>query len=300
MVALAGVAGLVRMGSDFMLGMLEALAASAQMAALETRDIAVLTTDQLAALTTAQIAALTTSQLKALTTLQVQSLTTESLSAITTARISALTTAQIVALTTDQMAGLATSRIVALATEQVAALETEDLAALSTTQARAFVTVLGGGNAEACSLAAITGKTGPRFIDVCTKAIEDEQLSPRDRASTYINRGVLKIRVKDWAAAGKDFDMAVQIKPNRGDAYVNRGAASLGQHRFADSIADLSKGIELGSEEPAKAYYNRALAYEGLDDMKAAYFDYMKAAELSPDWAAPKNELVRFTVSPKE
>ena len=168
------------------------------------------------------------------------------------------------------------------------------------TEARAFVTVLGGGQAEACSLAAITGKTGPKFIELCTRAIEDEQLSPRDRASTYINRGVLKIRVKDWTAAGKDFDMAVQIKPDLGDAYVNRGAASLGQHRYAESIVDLSKGIQLGSEEPAKAYYNRALAYEGVDDMKAAYYDYLKASELSPDWAAPKNELVRFTVSPKE
>ena len=44
----------------------------------------------------------------------------------------------------------------------------------------------------------------------------------------------------------------------------------------------------------------RALAYEGLDDAKSAYFDYQKAVELSPDWQAPKNELVRFHVERKE
>jgi tetratricopeptide (TPR) repeat protein len=63
---------------------------------------------------------------------------------------------------------------------------------------------------------------------------------------------------------------------------------------------DLNKAIALGVDEPAKAYYNRALAYEGLEDAKAAYFDYQKAIELSPDWSAPREQLVRFKVSRKE
>ena len=84
-----------------------------------------------------------------------------------------------------------------------------------------------------------------------------------------------------------------------GEAYVNRGAAAIGDHRYAESRPDLNKAIELGTEEPAKIYYNRALAYEGLDDVKSAYFDYLKAAELSPDWPAPKDELVRFSVAPR-
>jgi tetratricopeptide (TPR) repeat protein len=90
------------------------------------------------------------------------------------------------------------------------------------------------------------------------------------------------------------------VKPDLGEAYVNRGAAFIGQHRYADGLTDLNKGIELGVEEPAKAYYNRALAYEGLDDIKSAYFDYQKAVELSPDWPAPKQELARFHVEHKE
>jgi tetratricopeptide (TPR) repeat protein len=77
---------------------------------------------------------------------------------------------------------------------------------------------------------------------------------------------------------------------------VNRGAAAVGARRFADGLADINKALELGVEEPEKAYYNRALAYEGLDNLKAAYFDYQKAVELKPEWDAPKNELARFTV----
>jgi len=167
-------------------------------------------------------------------------------------------------------------------------------------EARASVTVIGGGLAEACSRAALTGKTEYRYEAACTQSIEQEQLNPRDRAGTYVNRGVLRMRRQDFVAATKDFNQALKVKPDLGEAYVNRGAASIGQHRYADGLTDLNKGLQLGVEEPAKAYYNRALAFEGLDDIKSAYFDYQKALELSPDWAAPKQELARFHVERKD
>jgi tetratricopeptide (TPR) repeat protein len=173
-------------------------------------------------------------------------------------------------------------------------------ALLAGAQARASVTVIGGGLAEACSKAAISGKADFRSEEACTEALDKEMLSSRDRAGTLVNRGVLKMRRLEWAAAAKDFTEATRIKPDMGEAYVNRGAVAIGQHRFADSLPDLNKGLQLGVEEPAKVYFNRALAYEGLDDAKSAYFDYQKAVELSPDWAAPKNELVRFHVERKE
>jgi tetratricopeptide (TPR) repeat protein len=171
---------------------------------------------------------------------------------------------------------------------------------MSGAQARAAVTVIGGGLAEACSRAALSGKSDARFEEPCTESLDKEMLSSRDRAGTLVNRGVLKMRRMNWAGATKDFDEAVHIKPDLGEAYVNRGAVAIGQHRYAESLPDLNKGLLLGVEEPAKVYYNRALAYEGLDDEKSAYFDYQKAVELSPDWAAPKNELVRFHVQRKE
>jgi tetratricopeptide (TPR) repeat protein len=175
------------------------------------------------------------------------------------------------------------------------------LGALTTgSGAHAAVTVIGGGLAEACSRAALAGKSEPRFERPCTEALDTEQLSARDKAGTYVNRGVLRLRRLEWGSATKDFDVAIHIEPTMGEAYVNRGAAAIGDHRYAQSLPDLNKAIELGTEEPAKVYYNRALAYEGLDDVKSAYFDYQKALELSPDWAAPKQELARFHVERKE
>lgn len=163
--------------------------------------------------------------------------------------------------------------------------------------AQAAVTVLGGGLAEECSRAAVAGETDQSFDQVCTLALETEVMNARDRAGTYINRGVLRLRRAAYGSAERDFDMAVRAKDDLGEAYVNRGAAYIGQGRYAESLAEINKGLELGIEEPAKAYYNRALAYEGLEDAKSAYFDYKKALEIAPDWAAPKEQLTRFTVS---
>ena len=181
---------------------------------------------------------------------------------------------------------LKTSRILALATA-VAALA-------GSTQAA--VTVIGGGMAHDCSKAALSGVSDAKYEALCTLALDTELLSLRDRAGTYVNRGVLKLRRKEFASASYDFNRAVITKPDLGEAYVNRGAAAVGNRRFAEGLTDLNKALELGVEEPEKAYYNRALAYEGLDNMKAAYFDYQKAIELKPDWELPKKELVRFTV----
>ena len=167
---------------------------------------------------------------------------------------------------------------------------------LASTSAQASVTVLGGGLARDCSVAALKGESGVRYESLCTQALDTEMLSPRDRAGTYVNRGVFKLRRAEYAKASGDFNRAVELKPDLGAAYVNRGAAAVGAKRYADGLADLNKAIELGVDEPEKAYYNRALAFEGLDDLKSAYFDYQKALELSPAWEAPKRELARFSL----
>jgi tetratricopeptide (TPR) repeat protein len=163
-------------------------------------------------------------------------------------------------------------------------------------QSQAAVTVLGGGMARQCSAAALSGVSDSKSEDVCTMALESELLNLRDRAGTYVNRGVLKLRRKEFASAMWDFNRAIETKSDLGEAYVNRGAAQVGSKRYADGLADINKAIEMGVEEPEKAYFNRALAYEGLDNLKAAYFDFRKAQELAPTWDQPTKELARYTV----
>jgi tetratricopeptide (TPR) repeat protein len=166
------------------------------------------------------------------------------------------------------------------------------------TQVGAFV--IGAGNSLACAQAAKNGETGVRVEQLCTTALDTEPMLPLDRAGTYVNRGVIELRSTRFNEAIEDFDTALRYKTDLPEAYVNRGAARVGTHRFAEALADLNRAIELGVQEPEKAYYNRALAYEWLDDPKAAYLDYRKALELAPDWDLVKQQLARFSVTHAE
>lgn len=167
---------------------------------------------------------------------------------------------------------------------------------LATSAQGQAVTVIGGGLARQCSEAALAGKSDPSFELLCTTALATEGLDYLDRAGTYVNRGVMKLRRREFAEAQLDFTSAMQTKPDFGEAYVNRGAALIGARRFTEGMVDLDRAIELGVQEPEKAFYNRALANEHLDHMEAAYLDYQKAIELNPKWEQPRREMARFTV----
>jgi tetratricopeptide (TPR) repeat protein len=184
---------------------------------------------------------------------------------------------------------------------------------VQTHAAHAVVTVMGQGMAQNCYETALALSLGfpapdlvytgslidPKPVDVCTLSIANEQLAGHDLAGTYVNRGVLYFLGGDYVTALRDFDQAVANDNTIGESYANRGAALVALHQWAPSLEALNKGIELGSSEPEKSYYNRAIANEELGKVKDAYYDYMKAAELKADWDAPKAQLTRFTVKRK-
>ena len=170
-------------------------------------------------------------------------------------------------------------------------------AAAMTSSASAAVTVLGGGQAAACFEAAKGGRSDDGAITTCDIALDTEILDPSDRGGTYINRGVMKLRRRLFESAHADFDAGIALIPKVGEGWINRGAMFVGERKYRDGLSDLDRGIALGVKEPEKAYFNRALADEGLDDEKAAYFDFQRAASLKPDWVAPHQELARFTVN---
>lgn len=163
-------------------------------------------------------------------------------------------------------------------------------------QARASMTILGGGKARACFEAAVMGHHPGRSIEICTAAIANEVLAPRDLAATYVNRGILRMRSDDKAGAMADFDIAIRMRPDLGDAYINRGVLLIAQKRDHDAIDTLTQGLSFVCERPAVGYYTRAIAYELIGDFKAAYLDYKRAAELEPEWPLPRDQMGRFLV----
>jgi lipoprotein NlpI len=110
---------------------------------------------------------------------------------------------------------------------------------------------------------------------------------------------VIQLSYERFSLAIDDFNDAIKHDPTIGDAFVNRGAAEIGQRKFAAGRDDIDHGLALGADEPQKAYYNRGLADEYLDDETAAFNDYTKSSQIDPQWIWPKHELARFTVTPK-
>lgn len=169
-------------------------------------------------------------------------------------------------------------------------------ALLAVGAAQASTLVIGSGAAQECSDAAEKGRNDNRAVLACTTALEVETLNFRDRARTYVNRGVLQMRQRQFSAARADFDQASSIDPALGEAYVNRGATFVGEERYREGVDQIDKGLAMGVKDPEKAFFNRGLANEGLGDLSAAYKDYSRASALKPEWTAPKTELARFTV----
>lgn len=162
--------------------------------------------------------------------------------------------------------------------------------------AQAAVTVLGGGLAKSCYEAAEFGGEAHSGIITCTSALNDTSLSLRDRAATFINRGILRSRVEDPVKALDDYDEGLKIAPTLAEGFVDRGAAMLALHRYQDALNDLNKGIDMGARQPEIAYYDRAIVNEALGNIRGAYEDYKKAVEIRPDFNLAIDQLARFRV----
>jgi tetratricopeptide (TPR) repeat protein len=158
------------------------------------------------------------------------------------------------------------------------------------------VEVLIGGRAQSCSEQAKAGMANPISLENCTMAILTEMLTGRSLAATYLNRGVIFLDMGNYGSAIRDFDEALAIQTNMGEAYVNRGAALIGLRRNEEALEQINRGLALDPDEPEKAYGNRALAKWNLDDIRGAYDDFMRAHELKPEWTWPTEQLAHFRV----
>ncbi|HWD28966.1 MAG TPA: hypothetical protein VG387_17465 [Rhizomicrobium sp.] len=166
------------------------------------------------------------------------------------------------------------------------------------TGSQAAISVIGGGPAEMCYQAADSGQSPFEFIAYCDQALAGT-LSEQDRAATYINRGVLKLAMNMPDRAANDFVDGLKINDKLGEGYVDLGATQISHKRFAEAIANINKGLTLGTKQPQVAYYDRAMADEALGNLQGAYDDYRQALTIQPDFTPASDELKRFKVVDK-
>jgi len=172
------------------------------------------------------------------------------------------------------------------------------LAAACAFPATGQAVVIGGGLAKDCFMQVEAQSS--RFIEVeriCTRALESETMTRTNRAATYVNRGIIRMRAGSYDRAIRDYDRAINLQEELGAAYLNRGAALILRGDPADAIGDLDRAISFESNDLHAAHYNRALARERTGDVTGAYYDFKTASELRPEWQLPLRQLERFTVT---
>ena len=108
------------------------------------------------------------------------------------------------------------------------------------------------------------------------------------QAQAWFSVGYLHSEEDNWEAAIDAYDKSLELKPDMGNVYNNRGNAKNGLRRHEAALADYTKAIEL-NPDMAVAYYNRGNAKNGLRRHEAAFADYTKAIELNPGLAAAYN-----------
>ena len=149
--------------------------------------------------------------------------------------------------------------------------------------------------ADAVTAALANDNATEAGVAKCTKAAELAELNS-GRAAALSNRSVLNFQRADYNAAIADSTAALKFDGRLVEAVVNRGAAFLAMHRAGEAVAEFDRALTMAPVHAEKIYFNRAMAREDMGDLKGAYADYARAAQLAPLWDQPKQQMNRFTI----
>lgn len=134
-------------------------------------------------------------------------------------------------------------------------------------------------------------------VKVCDQAVDTAKGMRDELAAAYVNRSVLHLAFAQYDAALADSDAAIKVKAGIAQAHINRGIALSAVKRNKEAGQAFTDAIALNPSHPEVVYFDRAMAREDDGDMKGAYLDYRKAAQLAPTWDTPKQQLARFSVA---
>lgn len=131
-------------------------------------------------------------------------------------------------------------------------------------------------------------------FDACTRALETGVLSKDDRAATLVNRGIVQVANEEYQGALKDYNAAMELKPELPEAYVSRGNLWFLAGNFDRAITDYDKALALNLDRSHIAFFNRGLARERQGNRDGAMADYQQALQLQPTWTLPQEKIARL------
>jgi Flp pilus assembly protein TadD len=114
-------------------------------------------------------------------------------------------------------------------------------------------------------------------VEALKKVIEADP----NNASMHYNLGVAYERRDEYEKARKEYDEAIRLKEDFGEAYLAIGNSFMVQKKFSDATESLSRAVEL---MPANytAAYNLGVCYSNNGRYAEAESAYKKASAISP------------------
>ena len=103
--------------------------------------------------------------------------------------------------------------------------------------------------------------------------------------SIYLERGAIYLDQNNPEKSIKNFDKAIELKPDNFDAYFKRGRAYHRMLKYDEAIKDYMKAAEINPKEAA-SYLNIGLCYRAKqpNDYDKSIKNITKAIELNPEW----------------
>jgi tetratricopeptide (TPR) repeat protein len=152
-----------------------------------------------------------------------------------------------------------------------------------------------GGSYVACynlGCDAMGEKNYPEAIEFFTRALTTEPDSAgwADHAPDYNNLGYVYLQVGDITKAVANFEKALELRPNYGEAYYNLGCAFLNNKQPNEAIDCLQRAMAIDSSVAA-IHYKLANALMQTGQYAKAIAEYREALKLRPDWDEPANNL---------
>lgn len=110
---------------------------------------------------------------------------------------------------------------------------------------------------------------------------------------SYLNRGWIFFRRKEFRRAWKDFSQAIKADPFDSKGYVNRSAIYIETEQYDAALQDLETALSLNPRDPV-AYNNRAMVHRNRNQLILAYQYSDKALAYGID-----AHIKRGTVTPR-
>lgn len=155
--------------------------------------------------------------------------------------------------------------------------------------AQLSVSTIGATEAAACFQNAndhFSSNTKP-----CDDALKDATTTRRDRMKTYVNRGIIHNRIGSLQLALDDFNAALEIDDELGEAYLNRGNSWYLAERYDDALSDYERSLALDVAKPWAAWYNIGLVHDARKESDKAQEAYKKALEINPNFTLAKQKI---------